>query len=281
MGRKRWMIAFAAVGFVATLLVVVSVWGLLVAAGVRVASLADLLWWRRRFTVEEDGRLPIYASVVGVLGIVWFWAVTERYAIPGSSMMPAIEIGDTVYIERLTTMWSSPKRGEVIVFTHPCEQREHIKRVIGLPGDTIEVRCSKLYVNGKAVPTELVERNCTYVDEVKRECSRYRETLGGYTFHTLQARGDGVSTKDFPSLDRIARTCRGVKAIGQVVATKDGAPACEQQLHYVVPPQSLFVMGDNRASSSDSRYWGVVPVENVRGRAIGIAWPLDHAGHVD
>jgi signal peptidase I len=287
LGGRALMLAFAVAGLLAALAVTWTVWAIFVALGLRVVSALHASERLRKFDEDdENGRLPIYASVIGVAGIVYFWIAAERFHIPGSSMMPTIAIDDTVYIERITTLWSPPQRGEVIVFMHPCEKTSHIKRVVGVAGDTVEVRCSKLYVNGRAVATELVESTCTYVDHVSndqrytRECSRHRETLGGHTFETLQLRDPRASTKDFPSLDRIERTCTGKQPTGKIVETKHGATPCEPQLHYVVPAGALFVLGDNRANSSDSRYWGLLPVENVTGRAIGVAWPLANAGMV-
>lgn len=71
------------------------------------------------------------------------------------------------------------------------------------------------------------------------------------------------------------------QARGTLGPAKPGAAACEQQLHFVVPKDSLFVLGDNRDNSNDSRYWGVVPVDTVVGRVISVWWPLDRIRRVD
>src|SRR5690606_18336001 len=115
-----------------------------------------------------------------------------------------------------------PRRGEVIVFVYPCDQdRDYIKRVIALGGDTVEVRCNVVYVNGKAVPSELLEgpKRCTYYDYPEdggpgdwKTCSRYRETVNGHYYDTFHdpdrpkrdreiAEGNpppGGDSKDFP-----------------------------------------------------------------------------------
>lgn len=256
-GRRALAIAWAVAGVAAALALTWTVWALHAALAVRVASAADAARRLRAHSGDEQRTLPIVASAIGAVGVVYFVVATERYAIPAGSMMPTIAVGDTVYIEKITTLWSPPGRGEVIVFEHPCERRAHIKRVVAVGGDTVELRCGKLYVNGAAIASP-------------------RETLDGHAYDTVPA----DPRQDFPSLDGIVRSCRGGGPAGRIVAAKPGAAPCEPQLHFVVPDGTVFTLGDNRPNSSDSRYWGVVPLANVTGRAIGIAWPVAHTGGV-
>lgn len=241
-GKRAAAMAWAVAGTAAALAMTWTIWALVAAMVIRVASAIDAAIRLRRADAE-DKNWPLYASLVGVAGFVYVQLATERFAIPGPSMLPAIAVGDTVYIETVTTRWSPPKRGEVIVFDHPCEHRAHIKRVVAIAGDTVESRCGTVYVNGEAV-----------------------------AYDTLTDSAD----KDFPSLDRVQRTCPGKtnQAGGTIVETAKTVDRCARQLHYVVPPGSLFVMGDNRAASIDSRTWGALPLANVTGRAIGVAWPV-------
>jgi signal peptidase I len=243
--------------------------------------------------------------------------VLEAFKIPSSSMYPTLEINDHIFVNKFiygiripfTTIklfeWRKPKHGEVIVFIQPCEpDRDYIKRVVATEGETVEVRCNVVYVNGKPVENHLVQgESCSYKDQDEntlrwspRECSEYVERVDGHEYHTYHDRGRPLrdeqlrreggllsgDPRDFPQFDRanVPPKCPmqddGLpvgthnQKPGQIVVTKRNAGACELQMHYVVPPGHVFVMGDNRSNSNDSRYWGSVPVENIKGKALFI-----------
>jgi signal peptidase I len=176
----------------------------------------------------------------------------ELFKIPSSSMVPTLAIGDHIVVSKFNyglavpltgyTLfeWSSPKRGEVIVFIYPKDPSLfYIKRVVGVPGDTIEFKGKDLSINGEAVPKVRVEDPA----EISKALSGkelkgflYKETLGESTHYVKYSASAAYE---------FSRT--GEK--------------------YVVGPDEFFVMGDNRDDSYDSRSWGNVPRANIRGKA--------------
>ena len=269
---------------------------------------------RSRASVVAEYAWAICSLVVLVLSIRAF--VVEAFKIPSSSMYPTLEINDHIFVNKFIyglrvprseqkIFERSPARGEVIVFIQPCQpERDYIKRVIALAGDTVEVRCNVVYVNGEAIPSELVPGTCEFRDNqhgrwTTEYCSRYRETLGGITYetfhdpdrprrdHELRTAGGIVEDDvagDFPR-DAILRSCSTVPPAegrpskqqlpGSIVRTREPAGmlnTCKEQLHYVVPHGHVFVMGDHRNGSNDSRVWGSVPIQNIKGKAMFIWW---------
>jgi signal peptidase I len=230
--------------------------------------------------------------------------VIEAFKIPSSSMYPTLEIGDHIFVNKfiygLRIPWTStkflelrkPKRGEVIVFMQPCEpDRDYIKRVVATAGDTVEVRCGILYVNDVAVPQELIAAKTAYDDNDvagewrSRPVSRYRETVGEMKYETFhdplhaEAPGRVEDRSDFPVHDFPPSCATGGpagvpadnQALGDLVEARNpSSDVCGPRLHYVVPAGHVFCMGDNRDNSNDSRFWGSVPLENIKGKALFI-----------
>ncbi|HEY5949766.1 MAG TPA: signal peptidase I [Kofleriaceae bacterium] len=297
--RRARMLGWALGTIVTTLAIVWSVWWLPVALAVRIGAAIDAGVVLRRHAMASDRVLAAIAVVIGAISGGSYRFALETFKIPTSSMYPTLVIGDHLYVDELTVRWQPPERGEIIVFDQPCAHRPYVKRVIAVGGDTVEVRCNYVYVNGTRIPDDPVQPHTSYRDYdemtgkwIERRCSRYRETHGGHTYDVFHdedrperdrasnlERGDA---HDFPDLQRmIAPSCQqgdfyapkpgaAQQPIGQLVVTKRGAQPCEQQAHFVVPEHSLFVMGDNRNNANDSRYWGVVTLDAVIGRAIGI-----------
>lgn len=249
--------------------------------------------------------------------------VLEAFKIPSSSMYPTLEINDHIFVNKFiyglhipftTTKlleWRKPRRGEVIVFLQPCTpDKDYIKRVVATEGQSVEVRCNVVYVDGQPIRSQLVQgETCSYDDYEEglnkwftRQCSEYTERVDGTEYHTfhdpdrplrderLAKEGSLPSpdSRDFPKLDgpRLPPSCSTQadgepfaspnQLPGKIVEDRQGVGVCEPQLHYVVPPRHVFVMGDNRSNSNDSRYWGSVPIENIRGKALFIWLSYSH-----
>lgn len=311
-GRRRWAFAIAiAVPVLWLCVFVVTPWVFFVSFAVRVLA-AIHGGWCLRTAGKPEWLAPAPFAVVG-LGVALFIAtrlVLQTGNTPTASMYPTLVIGDHLFIDKMTPKLQPLGRGEVVTFRFPCDHaREYVKRVIALGGDTVEVRCGVVWINGTALPATLVPGPCTYYDRDElrgtwspRTCSRYHEVLNGHAYDVfgladkpqLDADPDRTEgdTHDFPSRlrpvlpactaleDLAAPASRVPVPLGTLVTTKHDAKVCEPQLHYVVPADSYFVMGDNRSNSNDSRYWGVVPRSLILGRVLSI-WMSDGYGGRD
>jgi signal peptidase I len=243
---------------------------------------------------QRNRPLAIAAVVIAVIAGGATRSAIEVFRIPTSSMLPTIRIGDEVIVNKLALHLRGPRRGDVVVFRHPCTGRVYIERVVALGGQTVEIRCHALHVDGKRVPEKLVRgTGCSYRDTdasgepTEHLCTEYEEA-GYRTFHpsgraALDATGGmGDEHTDFPRLDaETAPSCASSvyeeeerpaeQTIGRLVQTRgpEDAKPCDLQLHYVVPANHVFALGDHRSNSNDSRFWGSVPVENLVGVFVG------------
>jgi signal peptidase I len=156
-----------------------------------------------------------------VLALVIRAFIVQAFKIPSGSMLPTLQIGDHILVNKFVYWFTDPKRGDVVVFKFPQDEaRDFIKRVVALPGEEVQVRAKRVLVNGKPI----------------------QESYAVHLDHT---------THDNPHSPR--------DNFGPIV----------------VPPGQLFMMGDNRDYSMDSRFWGFLEVEKVRGKAFVIYWSWD------
>jgi signal peptidase I len=191
-------------------------------------------------------------AVVLVTGLFIITFTLQAFEIPSSSMENTLLIGDHVFVDRMIlapkTNWigplipyRNPRHGDIFVFISPAQPGLYVvKRVIGVPGDRIRLVDGDVYRNGEKLNEPYKIRNGTY--------SGYRD--------------------NFPSLP--ASDFEDVTPEWRLTM-----PSHVRNGELVVPPDSIFAMGDNRDVSLDSRYWGFVPRENIVGRPMFIYWSFE------
>ncbi len=207
----------------------------------------DKLSWQDLDEKRSSGHSPLreqtsFGRLLREWGPVLFAAVVialfvrlvlvQAYHIPSASMVPTLEEGDRVVVNRLSYQFGEVERGQVVVFKKPqgsSGQNDLIKRIIGLPGETIRFADNQVYVNGLRLEEPYL---------AEQDSTRPRLTIPGCAQTT-------------PAPD----TC-------------------------VVPEGTIFMMGDNRLGSSDSRVFGPIEIDSVVGRAFLRVWPLNNLGEL-
>lgn len=208
-------------------------------------------WWK-----QEIRPLLILALILfSVRSSLADWNV-----VPSGSMQPTILVGDRVLVNKLaydlkvpfTTWhiaeWSNPQRGDIVVFFSPKDGTRMVKRVIGLPGDTIELRNGQLFINAQTVEYTTLE------PEVSKQLADPERA------HAIFA------TEQLPAHPH------AVMAINGVPAMRTFGPVHISADHY-------FMMGDNRDNSFDSRYFGTVHRSQIVGRTSSVVLSLDKGNH--
>ncbi|PTR05208.1 signal peptidase I [Nitrosospira sp. Nsp5] len=237
-------------------------------------SLLDRFALKRHRAPEAQGPwwVEYPKSFFPVILIVFFLRsfLVEPFKIPSGSMIPTLLVGDFILVNKYTygirlpvanvkiMPINEPKRGDVMVFRYPENpSMDYIKRIIGVPGDTVTYRDKQLSINNIPVKMEsngeytYIESGLNYVYS-----RRFLESLGEQNYSIL-------INPEVPDM-HIA----GVRPFPhrENCSYNDSGFTCK------VPEGNYFTMGDNRDSSSDSRYWGFVPEQNIVGKAFMIWW---------
>jgi signal peptidase I len=180
--------------------------------------------------------------------------------VPTGSMNPSILEGDRVFVNKLAydlkvpftqwrlARWSLPRRGDIVVFESPADGKRLIKRVVGLPGDTVEMRDDRLTLNGQAL---------SYDFDLP--------TAG-------ESQATAPPTRPLPGREDLGGRTHPIQVVPGIRAMRSFGPL-------VVPPGRYFVMGDNRDNSFDSRFFGTVEADRIEGRAVGVALSVDPNHH--
>lgn len=232
--------------------------------------------------LHEAWQLALLA--LAVLG--FHSAVAKPFYIPSESMLPNLLVGDRLVVTKYPYGYSYlspslpvlpemkgrlfgrlPERGDIVVVKSPGEHTDYIKRLIGLPGDTVQVKSGVLFLNGKAVP-RVAMPPVDIVETPNTSCERFPQ------FQAVGADGNEVCR--YPRY-------RETLPNGVSYDTIDAEPASftDNTELYRIPAGHVFLMGDNRDNSADSRVTpqlgglGVLPIENLSGRAEFITFSLD------
>ncbi len=192
--------------------------------------------------------------VIGLFAIVIRSFVIAPFVIPSSSMVPTLLVGDYLFVSRydygfripftdIQLLASEAQRGDIAVFDYPEDRsKDYIKRIVGIPGDTIVYKDNVLYVNGEKMPLEAVGPYTYFMGNKSSDVSQeYKEQLFGVEHSVLR----------------------------KSYSIRDG--------QWVVPEGHYFMMGDNRNNSRDSRFWGFVPQEYLVGKAVVVWWSWNSA----
>lgn len=231
---------------------------------------------REANALRQPAWVEYSASFFPVIAIVFFVRsfVVEPFKIPSGSMIPTLLVGDLILVNKYTygvrlpivhtkiIPMNDPQRGDVMVFRWPKDESlDYIKRVVGLPGDTIVYEGKRLTVNGQPVDTKPLGK---YFDANQVSYSeQFEETLGAVTHRTLNDPDRPpymTGIDNFPFRDQCSYSSAGLRC--------------------TVPAGHYLMMGDNRDNSSDSRVWGFVPERNIVGKAFVIWMNFSDLGRI-
>ncbi|NLH15578.1 MAG: signal peptidase I [Phycisphaerae bacterium] len=228
-------------------------WGIVllatILASIHVWFLARQTRWDYR--LKDYNRWDVYLCLIAISvgGTLWYAIyfrdkVMEAFRVPSVSMYPSIDRGDRLIANKLAYQQDPPAIGDIVLFTNPADRHQsYIKRIVALPGDIVELRDGKLWINKQPLQSQSVP--VTGVAKGDR-------TMKGQTFlETNRGKTYPIFLSDMPDADHAAKNFGPVQ----------------------IPEHHCFVMGDNRFDSRDSRHFGTLPLVCLRGKFAAIYWP--------
>lgn len=206
--------------------------------------------------------------------------VVQAFKIPSGSMIPTLLIGDHLLVNKLIYRFRTPARGEVAVFKFPQDRKtDFIKRVVALPGDDVELNDGKLIVNRSPVPDEHASYGAARLTGLERFMKPFHVPRKG---ETVRLEGPNVKLYQLLVANEIKEQEGGRAAdveafdleAGPDGRIADGRIRVDGKTleTWKVGEDYLFMMGDNRDNSFDSRFWGPVRLDDVVGKAMVIYW---------
>lgn len=226
-----------------------------------IVGLDKWVWSKKRAPDTSEKKAPFlieqskYFFPILLLVLLIRSFLLEPFRIPTGSLEPTLDIGDFIVVNkflyglRLPMSYlkilpiEEPKRGDIVVFHHPLQSVDYIKRVIGLPGDRISYINKMLYINGRPA-TQTFLRN------------------------TVEENAEGIETPVIEKEENLEGVRHRIFVRNEPDHLLD--PSLQNEASWVVPKGQYFMMGDNRDDSYDSRYWGFVPEDHLKGKAVMI-----------
>lgn len=213
-------------------------------------------WKSKHFWTDGWGSLGLAVFIALFIR----WAFVEAYVIPSGSMLPTLQIHDHIFVNKFTyglrapfseswlVKFREPERGEIVVFKYPRDMSTFfIKRIVGLPGDKIFYQNGTLYINDKPMEKTVPASDINY--KWLREADFQRD-------------GNFMDSKD-----NYVHFTEKLEGVDHSVLIRKG-DIYDEYGPVIVPADSLFMMGDNRNNSSDSRVWEFLPKKNILGKAM-------------
>jgi signal peptidase I len=245
--------------------------------------------------IPEPGTVDYARSFfpVALVVLVLRSFIFEPFRIPSDSMMPTLLDGDFIIVNKFAyglrlpvinrkfVPVGEPQRGDVVVFRYPRDPSvNYIKRLIGLPGDHIQVRSDRVTINGQPVPFKIL---APYNDGCYINMQLAEERIGEHVHQSMlcpvQLFPSPVTPAGCNRSESRGYYCGGDADAGSGPSA-DGMLGEAPVFETTVPPGSYFMMGDNRDNSEDGRVWGFVPEDNLVGKAtrIWFNWDLKRSG---